>query len=115
MAEAVVLQIVVETPNCSNPTCTHDVHSDLTIFFQHLQPEVENTMLQNPVSDSVIQLLTKIQNVVCFLLGNCPVFRTRQKFEIKKNSEILGPRQLQCLSKTAIISQNILPHFVKQG
>jgi len=72
MAEAVVLQIVVETPNCSNPTCTHDVHSDLAIFFQHLQPKAENTMLQNPLSDSVIQLLTKIQNVVCFLLGNSP-------------------------------------------
>ena len=59
MAETVVFQIVVETPNCSNPTWTHDVHSDLTIFFQHLQPKPENTMLQNPVSDPVIQQSTK--------------------------------------------------------
>jgi hypothetical protein len=51
MAEAVVFQIVVETPNCSNPTCTHNFHSDLTIFFQHLQPKPENTMLQTAVSD----------------------------------------------------------------
>lgn len=66
----------METPNCSNPTCTHDVHSDLTIFFQHLQTKAENAMLQNPVSDSVIQLLTKIQKF--YVPGNCNIYPQQQ-------------------------------------
>jgi hypothetical protein len=54
MAETVVFQIVVETPHCSNPTCTQDVHLVLVLFFQNLEHMSYISMLQLPVSAPLV-------------------------------------------------------------